>query len=155
VSTTITPEHLDLGAHAGRQIGGLIRLAGLVELDSRLVALVEIRTSQINGCESDVDVARADARAAGETEERLHMLETWRECSLYDARERAALALTEAVTLIAEDDVSAEVWGRAVAEFEPDDLAQLLFAVAVTNAWNRLTITTRVEAEIEPRGAAA
>ena len=86
-----------------------------------------------------------DARAAGESEDRLYSLDTWRESPLYSERERAALELCEAMTLVAETHVPDAVWERARASFGEDELAQLVFAITAINAWNRLNIATRLE----------
>jgi alkylhydroperoxidase family enzyme len=86
-----------------------------------------------------------DARAAGEIEARLYGLDAWRESPLYSERERTALALCEAITLVAVGHVSDEVWDAARRTFDEDELAQLVFAITTINAWNRLMITARVE----------
>ena len=85
------------------------------------------------------------ARAHGESEERLYSLSAWREARLYDDREQAALALTEAVTLVSETHVPDDVWEQASAQFDEDELAQVLFSIAIINTWNRLCVATRVE----------
>ncbi|MGH2860209.1 MAG: carboxymuconolactone decarboxylase family protein [Solirubrobacteraceae bacterium] len=86
-----------------------------------------------------------DARAAGETEERLSMIPAWDESPLFNDRERAALALTEAITVISDNHVPDELWEDVSSHFGADELAQIVFAITVINAWNRLQITTRVE----------
>ncbi len=116
-----------------------------VDFDPALRELVKLRASQINGCAFCIDMHWKDARAGGESEERLYMLEAWRESALYDRGEHAALELCEALTRVAEEDVSDEVWERAAQQFDSAELAQLLFAIAVINAWNRLAIATRRE----------
>ena len=114
-------------------------------LEERLMDLVVTRASQINGCAFCIDMHWKDARAAGEDEERLYSLDAWRDSPLYDPRERAALALTEAVTLIDREGVPDPVWDEAAARFEPDELARLLCAITATNAWNRLNIAVKAE----------
>jgi AhpD family alkylhydroperoxidase len=121
------------------------RLSGSMTLDHGLRGLVDIRASQINGCAFCLDMHWKDARAAGESEERLYMLSTWRESPLYDARERAALELCEAMTLIAGAGVPDDVWEQATTAFDAAELGQLVFAIAVINTWNRLQITTQGE----------
>src|SRR6185437_15511628 len=116
-----------------------------VELDHGLRLLLEIRASQINGCAFCLDMHWKDARAAGESEERLYMLGAWRESSLYSDRERAALELCEAMTNIADNGVSDDIWERAAAVFAAEELAQVVFAIAVINTWNRTSITTQNE----------
>jgi AhpD family alkylhydroperoxidase len=104
-----------------------------------------MRASQINGCAYCIDMHYKDARAAGETEERLYMLDAWQEASVYSDAERAALALTEAVTLIAEGHVPADVEAEARAQFDEETYAALVFTLATINAWNRITITSHTE----------
>jgi AhpD family alkylhydroperoxidase len=123
-------------------------------LERSLKELVKIRASQINGCAYCLDMHTKDARAAGETEQRIYALPAWREAPFFTARERAALALTEAVTLVHDGHVPDEVYGEAAAEFRPDELAQLVWAIVVINAWNRVAITARTPAgQYTPRGA--
>jgi AhpD family alkylhydroperoxidase len=141
----IPAERLLLGAHAPRQYAAMFRLEQSIELDRRLSDLVKLRASQINGCAFCLDMHWKDARAAGESEERLYSLDTWRESPLYSERERAALELCEAMTLVAESHVPDAVWERARAAFDEEELAQLVFAITAINAWNRLNIATRVE----------
>ncbi len=105
---------------------------------------MSLRASQINGCVFCIDMHWKDARAVGETEERLYSLDAWRESPLYDARERAALELCEAMTLISDGQVPDEVWDRA-SDTLGEEVAQVVFAVAAINTWNRLMITTRAE----------
>ena len=104
-----------------------------------------MRASQLNGCAFCIDMHWQDARAAGEREDRLYALDAWRESPLFSPRERAALELCEAVTLVSETHVPDDVWERAAAAFESDELAQLVFAIAAINAWNRLMISARSE----------
>ena len=141
--TTIIPaQRLQLTAIAPRQYGAMLRLEQSVELDPELAELIKIRASQLNGCAFCLDMHWKDARARGASEERLYSLSTWREARIYDEREQAALALTEAVTRVEVDD---DVWERASAHFDADELAQVVFAITVINSWNRLCVTTRVE----------
>ncbi len=121
------------------------KLSQCVNLDHALRNLIDIRASQVNGCAFCLDMHWKDARAAGESEERLSMLSAWRESPLFDGREQAALALTEAMTLISDGHVPDEVWDEAYAQFDTEELAQLVFAITTINAWNRLQITSRVE----------
>ena len=146
MSEMIPAGRMQLEEQAARQFAAMYRFEASIELDPGLRELIKIRASQINGCAFCIDMHWKDARAAGEREERLYMLDAWRESPLYSERERAALELCEAMTLIAEHDVSDEVWVRARAEFEARELAQLIFAITAINAWNRLMITTRAEA---------
>ena len=142
MTTMIPAQRLQLPAIAPRQYGAMLRLEQSVELDPALAELIKIRASQINRCAFCLDMHWKDARARGASEERLYSLATWPEARVYDERERAALALTEAVTRVEVDD---EVWERANAQFDADELAQVVFAITVINTWNRLCITTRIE----------
>jgi AhpD family alkylhydroperoxidase len=114
-------------------------------LDHRLLELVKMRTSQLNGCAYCIDMHSKDARAAGETEQRLYLLDAWRETPLYTERERAALEWTEAVTRLADGQVPDEVYGRARDHFSEEDLMNLTIAVIATNSFNRLNIAFRPE----------
>ena len=110
-------------------------------LEPDLLELVKFRASQINGCAYCVDRHAKDARAAGETEQRLYGLSAWRDTSFFTARERAALALTEAITLVAASHVPDAVVEEAASHFEPAELTWLVYTVIEINAWNRLAIT--------------
>ena len=145
MSTTIPAHRLQLSELAARQYAAMSRLSRSVELDPALVNLIDVRASQINGCAFCLDMHWKDARAAGESDERLYMLSAWRESPLYDERERAALALCEAMTLISERGIPDEVWETAAAHFDESELAQVVFAITAINAWNRLSITSGAE----------
>ncbi len=145
MTPTIPAHRLQLADVAPRQYGAMFRFSSSVELDHDLRLLIEIRASQINGCAFCLDMHWKDARAAGESEERLYMLGAWRESPLYSERERAALGLCEAMTEIAGHGVPDDVWERAAAAFGDDELAQVVFAITVINSWNRMQITTQAE----------
>ena len=145
MSTTIPAERLQLSELAARQYAAMPRLASVIELDPGLEALIDVRASQINGCAFCTDMHWKDARAAGESEERLYMLARWRESALYSERERAALELCEAMTLISDGNVPDSVWERARAAIDEHELSQVVFAITAINAWNRLNITVRAE----------
>jgi AhpD family alkylhydroperoxidase len=113
-------------------------------LERALILLVQLRASQMNGCAYCLDMHWKDLRAAGENEQRLYSLDAWRECPYYSARERAALAWTEAVTLVADGQVSDVVYDAVRANFSEKELADLTLAVAAINAWNRLSIAARL-----------
>jgi AhpD family alkylhydroperoxidase len=117
-----------------------IRRAGL---DSKLLDLVRMRASQINGCAYCLDMHSKDARANGETEQRLYGLDAWRETPYYSERERAALEWTEALTLVAETHAPDEVYQRVRGQFSEDELAHLTLAVVAINGWNRLNVAAR------------
>jgi AhpD family alkylhydroperoxidase len=110
-------------------------------LERPLLELVKMRASQINGCAYCLDMHSKDARALGETEQRLYLLNAWREAPFYTARERAALEWTEAVTLIAGNHVSDDLYERVAKQFSPEELANLTLAIATINSWNRLSIS--------------
>jgi len=136
-------ERFSIAAAAPKQTAALIRFGHSPELDPTIHELVALRASQLNGCAFCIDMHWLDARAGGEEEARLYGLDAWRESPLYDERERAALALCEAVTQIDRAGVPDDVWAAAQAHFEEPELAQLLCAIASTNTWNRLQIATR------------
>ncbi|HTC02574.1 MAG TPA: carboxymuconolactone decarboxylase family protein [Xanthobacteraceae bacterium] len=112
-------------------------------LDRKLTLLVKTRASQINGCAYCLHMHTEDARKLGETEMRLYLLEAWRESNLYSERERAALAWTEALTNIAVTHAPDAVYDQARKHFSEKELADLSIAIAMINAWNRLSIGLR------------
>ena len=112
-------------------------------LEAPLLELVRMRASQINGCAYCLDMHSKDARAAGETEQRLYVLDAWREAPFYSDRERAALAWTEAVTLVHPGHVPDEVYESVRRQFSEKELVNLTMAVVTINAWNRLAISLR------------
>jgi AhpD family alkylhydroperoxidase len=112
-------------------------------LESSLIHLVKTRASQINGCAFCLHMHTREARAEGETEERLYLLDAWRESPLYTDRERAALGWTEAVTLVAQTRVPDEAYEEVRREFEGAELVKLTMLVVAINAWNRIAISFR------------
>jgi AhpD family alkylhydroperoxidase len=147
---------LALAEHAPHAYASMFRLERAIDLDPVVRELVRVRASQINGCAFCIDMHWKDARAAGESEDRLYSLDAWHESPLYSDRERVALELCEAITLVAGSHVPDDAWERAAHEFEPDELAQLVFAITVINSWNRLMISARVEpGHYQPAIAAA
>lgn len=112
-------------------------------LEPSLADLVKIRASQINGCAYCIEMHTREARARGEKEERLYLLGAWRDSPLYTERERAALAWTEAVTLVSETHVPDAVYAEASRHIEPCELVKLTLLVATINAWNRVAIGFR------------
>jgi AhpD family alkylhydroperoxidase len=122
---------------------GLERQVQKAGLDGKLLDLVRMRASQINGCAYCLDMHSKDARANGETEQRLYGLEAWRETPYYSARERAALEWTEALTLVAETHVPDEVYDRVRQQFPAEELADLSLAIVAINGWNRLNVAAR------------
>ncbi len=122
----------------------LDRYLGECGLERRLLYLVQLRASQLNGCAYCLDMHWKDLRAIGETEQRLYSLDAWRECPYYTDRERAALAWAEAVTRVADGHVSEAVYDEARRHFGEKELADLTLAAATINAWNRLSIAARL-----------
>ena len=112
-------------------------------LEPSLLELVRLRASQINGCAYCIDMHTKDARSRGETEQRLYELLTWRETPFYTERERAALAWTEAVTLVSQDHVPDDVYALARRHFSEKELVDLTMGVVAINGWNRLAISFR------------
>jgi AhpD family alkylhydroperoxidase len=123
---------------------GLDRYVQTCAVEKSLIMLVQLRASQINGCAYCLDMHWKDLTAAGEGAQRLYSLDAWRECPYYTDRERAALAWTEAVTLIANGHVPQVVYQEAIQHFSEKELADLTLAVAAINAWNRLSIAGRL-----------
>jgi AhpD family alkylhydroperoxidase len=113
-------------------------------IDPALAALVEIRASQINRCAFCLDMHIKDARKAGETEERIYLLSAWEEAEgVYTEKERAALAITEAITVLTDGFVPDAVYERAAQHFEEAELAHLISVITMINAWNRFNVTLR------------
>jgi AhpD family alkylhydroperoxidase len=147
---TTIPARLDFDAHAAafaKAMAHLDRTAtkelDRVEFDPKLRELVRVRASQLNGCAYCIDMHTKDARAIGETEQRLYALSAWPETPYFTARERAALAFTEAVTLVAGTHVPAADYDAVAAEFTPDEVAALLSLIVTINAWNAISVSTR------------
>lgn len=141
---------LDIDAAAPGFARAMARLdqAAIKELDQagidpKLRELVRIRASQLNGCAYCLDMHAKDARAIGETEQRLYGLAAWRETPYFSSRERAALAFTEEVTLLAQTHVPAAAYRAVAAEFSQAEIAALLSLIVTINAWNALGVATR------------
>jgi len=128
-----------------RAMLGVERFLNASGLEHSLLHLIKMRASQINGCAFCLDMHSKDARANGETEQRLYGLDAWHEAPYYTDRERAALALTDAVTKVSEGHVPDGVYIQAKAQFNETELATLVIAIAMINSWNRLAITFRSE----------
>ena len=112
-------------------------------LEPKLLHLIKLRASQINGCAYCIDMHWKDARALDETEQRLYGLDAWRESPYYTERERAALAWTESVTLVSSTNVPDDVFTEVQKYFSEKEIVDLTFAVATINAWNRIAISLR------------
>jgi AhpD family alkylhydroperoxidase len=144
-------ERLSIPKIAPHAYAAMIQLERAVRgmgLEEPLYELVKIRASQVNGCAFCIDMHTKDARAAGETEQRIYALAAWRETPFFSERERAALALTEAITRVTEGHVPDEVWSEAAERFTPEELAALVMAITAINAWNRIAISCRTPAGI-------
>lgn len=128
---------------AYRAMLGLEAYVHQTGLERSLLELIKMRASQINGCAYCLDMHSKDARAAGETEQRLYVLSAWREAPFYSERERAALAWTEAVTLISQTHVPDDVYAVARKQFSDEELVNLTLAIIAINGWNRLEISFR------------
>jgi AhpD family alkylhydroperoxidase len=109
-----------------------------------LLELIKIRASQINGCAFCIDMHTKDARLNGETEQRIYALNAWRETPFFTPEERAVLAFTEAVTLVARNPVSDDIYGEISRYFSQDEIANLLMAIVTINGWNRIAITAQM-----------
>jgi AhpD family alkylhydroperoxidase len=149
-TTAQIPVRLDFDAEAPDVARALARLDQATtkqldgaDVDHRLRELVRVRASQLNGCAYCIDMHTKDARAIGETEQRLYALAAWRETPFFTERERAALAFTEAVTLMAGDHVPAADYDAAAGWFSPREMAALLALVVTINAWNAIGVTAR------------
>jgi AhpD family alkylhydroperoxidase len=144
-TTAFEPPRMHVARAARTPYRAMVALDDAVELDPKLRDLVALRASIVNGCAYCVDMHTLDARKRGESEQRLYAVAAWHEAPFFDERERAALALTDAVTLVADGHVPRAVWDEAAAVFEEDELAQLVWAIVAINAWNRIAIATRME----------
>ena len=144
------PVRLDIESHAadfsramGRLDGAATKELDRVDFDPKLRELVRIRASQINGCAYCIDTHTKDARAIGETEQRIYALPAWAETPYFTNREREALAFTEAVTLVAQTHVPLESYDAVAAEFSADEVGALLSLIVAINAWNAIAVATR------------
>jgi AhpD family alkylhydroperoxidase len=149
-STPQIPVRLDFDTQAAgfvRAMGHLDRAAtkelDQAGIDPLLRELIRVRASQLNGCAYCIDMHTKDARAAGEAEQRLYALPAWRETPFFTERERAALAFTEDVTLLAGEHVPAAAYDAVAGQFEPGEVAALLALIVTINAWNAIGVTTR------------
>ena len=145
-------EYSRVAPGASEAMSGLERYVRRSGLEPALLELIKLRASQINGCAYCIDMHTKDARAGGESEQRLYAVSAWRETPFYTERERAALAWTEAVTLIAEDHVPDAVYEQARGQFSEQDLVNLTMAIIAINGWNRLAVSFRtVPGTYQPR----
>ena len=131
---------------ATRAMSGLEEVVEASTLEPKLRELVKLRASQINGCAYCVDMHTKDARAIGEDEQRLHLVAVWREAPGFTPRERAALAWTEALTLLPETGAPDDVYAAIAREFDPAEQVALSLAIVAINGWNRLAVGFRTPA---------
>ncbi|MBB6099891.1 AhpD family alkylhydroperoxidase [Deinobacterium chartae] len=130
---------------------GLERYLAQSGLDSRVLELIRLRASQINGCAFCIDLHARDARRAGESEERIYLLSAWREAPHFSEAERAVLALTEQVTLIGQGGVSDEVYQQVRCHYDEAQVVALILAISTINVWNRIAIATRMAPPLAPK----
>lgn len=143
------PQRLDYGVASPGALKAMVGLEAHVRrsgLEHSLIELVKTRASQLNGCAFCIDMHTKDARAAGETEQRLYGLSAWREAPFYTDRERAALEWTEAVTFVTDGHVPDDVYESVREHFGEQQLVDLTLAIIAINGWNRLAIAFRTEA---------
>ena len=143
---------------APETIKALVALEAQIQasgLEKSLIELVKTRASQINGCAYCIHMHTQDARKQGETEQRLYLLNAWRESPLYTDRERAALAWTEAVTLIAETHAPNDVYEEVRAQFSEAETVNLTMLIGAINAWNRIAISFRAIHPVKAKAAVA
>ena len=131
---------------AAQAMLGLQSYVNASGLEHSILEFVKMRASQINGCAYCIDMHSKDARAAGETEQRLYLLNAWREAPIYTDRERAALEWTEAVTRLGEHGVPDELYAAVREHYSEEEMVNLTLAIVAINGWNRLNVAFRVEA---------
>ncbi|MEK4344562.1 carboxymuconolactone decarboxylase family protein [Paenibacillus sp. FSL P4-0184] len=140
-------QRMDLAGEIPAAYKAMMGLEAFVQstgMEKSLLELIKIRASQINGCAFCIDMHTKDARKAGESEQRIYMLNAWREAPFYSDEERAVLALTESVTLVTQGHVPDDVYSEAERHFDTKQLGEIIMAIVTINAWNRIAITTRM-----------
>ena len=150
MTTQTVSARLDFDAHAPGFLRAMSHLdqaatkeLDKVDFDPKLRELVRIRASQLNGCAYCIDMHSKDARAIGETEQRIYGLAAWPETPYFTPRERAALAFTESVTRLSDTHVPDQAYQDVAAEFSPQEIAALISLVVTINAWNAISVSTR------------
>lgn len=139
---TFEPPRMNMREQAPEVYQAMLAFDRSITFDPKVRELVKVRASILNGCAFCVDMHTQVARKAGETEQRLYAVATWHEVPFFTPRERAALALTDEITRI-EGRVPREVWDEAAAQFPPEELAQLVWAICAINTWNRMSVAVR------------
>ncbi|MDH6373414.1 alkylhydroperoxidase [Paenibacillus sp. VTT E-133280] len=140
-------QRMDLAGEIPAAYKAMMGLEAFVQstgMEKSLLELIKIRASQINGCAFCIDMHTKDARKAGVSEQRIYMLNAWREAPFYSDEERAVLALTESVTLVTQGHVPDDVYSEAERHFDTKRLGEIIMAIVTINAWNRIAITTRM-----------
>lgn len=142
---------INIGAVAPEAYRAVLGLEKYVQVnvDHTVLELVKLRASMLNGCSFCVDMHSRDALAAGESSRRLFAVAAWREAPFFTERERAALALTDAVTRLGEHGVPDEVWDAAAKVWSEKELADLVIAIATINVWNRISVTSQTQPPAE------
>jgi AhpD family alkylhydroperoxidase len=141
--TTFETERMNIGHEAPAVSHAMIALEGAIQLEPALRELVRLRASILNSCAYCINLHTKKARSAGEIEQRLYAVAAWQEAPFFNERERAALALTDAITLVAETHVPSHVYQEAARHFDTEELASLIWQIAAINAWNRVAVATR------------
>lgn len=126
---------------------GLEKFLGTTSISKELKELIKIRASQINGCAYCINMHTKDARALGETEQRIYALSAWRDTRYFTDAERAALALTESITLLTKEHVPDNVYEEAARHFDSKQVGEIIMAIVTINAWNRIAISTNMMPE--------
>jgi AhpD family alkylhydroperoxidase len=144
IHATTMDERIDITAEVPEAYDAMVALDQAAGLDEKLRVLVKLRASLINGCAYCIDLHSKEGLAAHESEQRLFGLAAWHESPYFSERERAALALTDAITLIVEGHVPDDVWQEASRQFDSGELARLVWTITVVNAWNRVAISARI-----------
>jgi len=133
---------MKLQPNAYKAMFGLEKYLGETSLDNKIKALIKIRASQINGCAYCIQMHTEEVRKLGESEQRLYALSAWKESPLFSDKERAILALTDKVTLIAENGLSDEIYQKALKELDENEIAEVIMMIVTANAWNRIALST-------------
>lgn len=143
----VEPQRVDFGKASPEGYKAMVNLETVIRssgIDRKLLHLIKIRASQLNGCAFCIDMHTKDARADGETEQRIYELNAWREAPFYSEKERAVLAWTEALTNIQQGHAPADVYREFSAQFTPAEQANITLAITTINVWNRLAIGSRM-----------
>ncbi len=148
------PNPLKLSPECYRALSELQKVTDSCGIEAKTLELVKLRASQINGCAFCIAMHTQDARKLGETDERMHLLNAWEEAGVFTEREKAAIAWTESLTLIAEGSVSDDIYAEVRQHFSEKELADLSFAVVAINGWNRLMVAFALPPKLSARTSA-